>query len=182
MVEKILGRDEQMPAEWPVAGTTGYEFLNTLNGIFVKPEGLDAIEADLLAPHRSVPVRSRSCATQANKQVMQDAVRGRRNALTNHLAAISARHRHARDVRLSELTEMLVEVTACLPVYRTYIHELEVSRTRTAATSSGHSSWRGSARRPNRSPTEAFEFLRSVLLLEPPPYLEERESASGSAS
>ena len=37
VVEKILGRDEPMPGDWPVAGTTGYEFLNALNGVFGAP-------------------------------------------------------------------------------------------------------------------------------------------------
>ncbi len=44
MVEKILGRDERLPEAWPVAGTTGYDFLNAVNGIFVHPEGLERLE------------------------------------------------------------------------------------------------------------------------------------------
>src|SRR5205814_8946192 len=36
VVEKILGRGEPIPEDWPVHGTTGYEFLNTLNGLFVE--------------------------------------------------------------------------------------------------------------------------------------------------
>ena len=35
IVEKILGSDESLPADWPVQGTTGYDFLNLLNGVFV---------------------------------------------------------------------------------------------------------------------------------------------------
>ncbi len=38
-VEKILGSDEPLPVEWPVRGTTGYDFLNLLNGLFVDPKG-----------------------------------------------------------------------------------------------------------------------------------------------
>ena len=34
VVEKILAFDEDLPAEWPVQGSTGYEFLNYVNGIF----------------------------------------------------------------------------------------------------------------------------------------------------
>ena len=35
-VEKILGVDEELPADWPVEGTTGYDYLNVLNGIFLR--------------------------------------------------------------------------------------------------------------------------------------------------
>ena len=35
VVEKILGKDESLPEEWPVQGTTGYDFLNQVNGLFV---------------------------------------------------------------------------------------------------------------------------------------------------
>src|SRR5262249_21345276 len=40
VVEKILGADEPLPPEWPVQGTTGYEFLNLLNGLFLDSRGL----------------------------------------------------------------------------------------------------------------------------------------------
>ena len=44
VVEKILGRDEPLPAAWPVAGTTGYDFLNAVNGVFIDPDGLARLE------------------------------------------------------------------------------------------------------------------------------------------
>jgi (1->4)-alpha-D-glucan 1-alpha-D-glucosylmutase len=39
LAEKILSRDERLPA-WPMAGTTGYDYLNAMNGVFVQPQGL----------------------------------------------------------------------------------------------------------------------------------------------
>ena len=39
VVEKILEPGEQIPVDWPVAGTTGYDFLNRLQGVFIDPEG-----------------------------------------------------------------------------------------------------------------------------------------------
>ena len=44
VVEKILGRDEPLPRDWPVSGTTGYEFLNALNGVFIDRDGLARME------------------------------------------------------------------------------------------------------------------------------------------
>src|SRR6202047_4695572 len=43
-VEKILARTEQLPPDWPAAGTTGYEFLNAVNSFFVDPRGTRRIE------------------------------------------------------------------------------------------------------------------------------------------
>lgn len=40
VVEKILGFDENLPLSWPIAGTTGYDWLNQLNQIYVDPQGL----------------------------------------------------------------------------------------------------------------------------------------------
>lgn len=45
LVEKILGPDETLPADWAVDGTTGYEFLVDLGGLFVDPSGRDGIDA-----------------------------------------------------------------------------------------------------------------------------------------
>ncbi len=45
-VEKILAPEEKLPCGWPVAGTTGYEFLNQLEAIFISPDGFSAIEHD----------------------------------------------------------------------------------------------------------------------------------------
>src|SRR5690606_20035058 len=44
VVEKILLGEEKLPLDWPVEGTTGYEFLNEVNGIFVDPAGLTALK------------------------------------------------------------------------------------------------------------------------------------------
>src|SRR5262249_28314888 len=35
VAEKILSKGEVLPADWAVDGTTGYDFLNAVNGVFV---------------------------------------------------------------------------------------------------------------------------------------------------
>jgi (1->4)-alpha-D-glucan 1-alpha-D-glucosylmutase len=171
VVEKVLGRDETLPPEWPVAGTTGYDFLNTLNGVFVDPAGLDRLEAVYARVTGSYLPFAEQCY-QSNKLVIEELFRGDLMALSHQLGALAAAHRQARDVRLSELTEALVEVTACFPIYRTYIHNSEVAPRdrgyieRTVALARGRTS-------PDRIADAAFQFIRSVLLLQPPPYLED---------
>ena len=104
VVEKILGRDEPLPREWPVRGTTGYDFLNALNGIFVEPGGLAALESSMRAA-RASPLPFAEICYDRNKQVMQQLFAGEVNALGQHLGPLAAQHRQARDVRLSELME-----------------------------------------------------------------------------
>jgi (1->4)-alpha-D-glucan 1-alpha-D-glucosylmutase len=162
-----------LPASWPVSGTTGYDFLNALNGIFIDPEGLARLE-EIYSRRTGVYLPFAELCYASNKHVMKTLFTGDVNALGHHLGRIAALHRHARDIRLSELMELLVEVSACLPVYRTYIHNFEVSdrdrgyiertlalaRQRTSADEIGDA---------------AFAFMRSVLLLEPPAYLEDHK-------
>jgi (1->4)-alpha-D-glucan 1-alpha-D-glucosylmutase len=173
VVEKILGRDEPLPAGWPVAGTTGYEFLNAVNGIFIQPDGLARLE-EIYAHRAGTDLPFAEICYQSNKVVMETLFTGDVNALAHHLGELAARHRHARDIRMAELMELLVEVTACLPVYRTYIHSPEVSAhdrqllERTLALARRRTS-------PERISDAAFEFMRSVLLVDPPYYLEDRK-------
>jgi len=167
-VEKILGRGEPLPADWPVAGTTGYDFLNAVNGVFIHPEGLRKLE-EIYSRYTGNYLPFAELCYASNKQVMETLFKGEVNVLGHHLGRLAAQHRHARDIRLSELMHTLVEVTACLPVYRTYIHSFEITERdrgyieRTLALAE--------RRKPDEISEAAFAFLRSVLLLQPPDYL-----------
>jgi (1->4)-alpha-D-glucan 1-alpha-D-glucosylmutase len=173
VVEKILGRGEELPREWPVDGTTGYDFLNALNGIFIDRDGLVRLE-DIYSRHTGNYLPFAELCYRSSKLVMETLFRGDVNALTHALGALAAPHREGRDIPLSELMQALVEVTACLPVYRTYIHNFEV-----------RPSDRGYIERtldlarrrttPDQIGDPAFAFLRQVLLLSPPYYLEDRK-------
>lgn len=73
-VEKILAPDEELPSSWPVAGTTGYEFLNQLEAIFVSPEGFAEI------------VRQYQDMLRRPVEFEQVAIRGKRRVLRNDLS------------------------------------------------------------------------------------------------
>ena len=174
VVEKILGRDETLPRDWPVQGTTGYEFLNAVNGIFVQPEGLAQLEEIYSRRTGSYLPFSELCYS-ATKQVMERLFTGDVNALAHHLGAIAAQHRQARDIRMRELKDALVEITACLPVYRTYIHTFQISPEDRACIE--HTIGLARSRTSNEQVSDAaFDFLKSVLLLDPPHYLYERKN------
>lgn len=168
VVEKILGRDEPLPRDWPVAGTTGYDFLNAVNGLFVDPNGLSALDKDYHRFTHSDLSYAEVCYTR-NKLVIHQLFAGELAAFTYSLGKLAAQDRHARDLPLPELERAFVEVTACLPVYRTYIQDFTISKRDRA-----YLEWTLNAARRRTSKDEvsdsAFDFLRRVLLLDPQPY------------
>ncbi len=172
VVEKVLGREEDLPPSWPTAGTTGYDFLNALNSIFIEPAGLAKLEEIFGRVTGSHLPFAEQCY-RANKLVIHELFLGDLVALGHRLAALAARHRQARDVPCSELNAALIEVTACLPVYRTYIHDFEIADADRAILEQTLA--RARARTSSEDVCDAaFDFLRAVLLLDPPPYLEDR--------
>jgi len=168
IVEKILGRDEPLPEDWPVAGTTGYDFLNEVNGLFVDATGLSRLVKDF---HRFTGLHlsyADVCYTR-NKQVICQLFAGELASVAHSLARLASQDRHARDVPLPELVRAFVEVTACLPVYRTYIRNFSISNR-----DRSYLEWTLATARRRTSSGEvseaAWDFLRRVLFLDPQPY------------
>jgi (1->4)-alpha-D-glucan 1-alpha-D-glucosylmutase len=178
VVEKILGAQEKLSRDWPVAGTTGYDFLNAVNTLLIQPAGWENLER-IYAQFTGNDVPFAELCYASNKKVMQQLFAGEVQSLSHQLAKLAARHRHARDLPLYEIVQLLVEVTACLPVYRTYIREMDVRpadrKMIEQILALARSRIRGS-----RVSDLALAFLRSVLLLEPPFYApDEREEYLG---
>ncbi len=120
VVEKILGHGERLPGGWPVDGTTGYDFLNALNGVFVdgsQRRALDGIYAAFCGERR----RYRDLVYEAKKQIMRVVLASELNVLALQLSRIAAADRRYRDFSLTALTAALVETIACFPIYRTYV-------------------------------------------------------------
>ena len=126
-VEKILAPRERLPREWPSAGTTGYDFLNALNSVFVDPKGAKCIEEvyDRFVGKKLVYA---DLLYQKKKLVMSTLLGVEMRSLGHQLALLADKDRYARDLSRSDLTQALFETTAHMPVYRTYTRNLEVSR------------------------------------------------------
>jgi (1->4)-alpha-D-glucan 1-alpha-D-glucosylmutase len=123
VVEKILSRGEQLPSDWPVAGTTGYEFAAVVNDLFVdsrNARAFDEIYARFVRERRE-PFSFGELAYRSKKQVLHETMSGDINSLGHQLNRFSERHRHFRDFTLYSLISTLKEVIACFPVYRTYV-------------------------------------------------------------
>ena len=168
VVEKILGGRERLPDDWPVSGTTGYDFLNAVNGLFIDPDGLNSIEeAYARVTRSSIPFADVSYT--GNMLVMDTLFAHEVLSLGHRLAAIAAQDRKARDLPMAELIQLLKVVTACLPVYRTYIRSDEISDQDREFLEKALSLARRRVT-PAEISDAAFAFFRQVLFLDPPDY------------
>ncbi len=118
--EKILNPGEVLPGDWSIDGTTGYDFLNLLNGLFVDSAQAEPFEG-IHAAFIGHPVFFADMANEAKKMIMLVSLASEINALSQRLDRISERNRLYRDFTLISLTYATREILACLPVYRTYV-------------------------------------------------------------
>ncbi len=169
VVEKILGRGEPLPEEWPVHGTTGYEFLNALNGLFVNRNNAKAFDA-IYSRFIRERVNFKELAYRCKKLIMDASMPSEISVLGHQLDRISEQDRRSRDFTLRSLIEAIREVIACFPVYRTYIRDSEVSERDRRYIELAVAR----AKRKNPAVNESiFHFLRDILLLEYPGHADE---------
>jgi len=161
IVEKILSNGEKLPAEWPVCGTTGYDFLNQLNGIFLDPHGCEKLN-DVYESFVGARSRYEDLVYEKKKEVMETLLAVEMRSLGHHLGLLAEQDRYARDLPQADLTRALVETTACLPVYRTYARNFATSSSGRPYVEPALQSAR--RRNPGLGP-QFFDFLGDVLLL-----------------
>ena len=123
VVEKILGAGEHLPCEWPVAGTTGYEFAAVVNNLFVdrrNERALDDIYRRFVRDRRDHGTFA-DLSYRSKKQILHETMSGDINSLGHQLNRFSEHNRHFRDFTLYNLISTIKEIIACFPVYRTYV-------------------------------------------------------------
>ncbi len=120
VVEKILGRNEELSHDWPVHGTTGYEFAAAVNNLFVDARSEPAMDGMY---RRFTRERDRfaDIAYRSKKLILHETLSGDINSLGHQLNRFSEGNRHFRDFTLYNLISTLKEVIACFAVYRTYV-------------------------------------------------------------
>ncbi len=166
VVEKILAHDEFLPREWLTHGTTGYDFLNLLNGLFVDRAGGYALR-DTYARFIGSWKPWSDVLHESKRTILSGSLSAELYTLSHQLDRISEQHRWSRDFTRLSLYRALREVVAAFPVYRTYIRPLhdEVhpeDRRRIMA------AIRAAKRRNPAMSATFFDFIASVLLLEDP--------------
>ncbi len=169
--EKILEEDEVMPDDWPISGTTGYRFLNTVNGIFIRKENKREFD-EMYSQFASGPDNYGNLVIKKKRLVLRSSMSSEINTLGHYLDRISEKDRHTRDFTLNILTRALAEVIACFPVYRTYIDSFTVrERDRKYIKMAIAMAIKSN---PEINPS-VFSFLRDVLLLHIPERLSESD-------
>ena len=120
VLEKITAAYERVPEGWHVHGTTGYRFMNVVNGLFVDGSARALLDRIYQA---FVPeaMAFEEIAYHSRRVIMRTALASELTVLANRLARLAQGNRRTRDFTLNTLRQALVEVVACFPVYRTYI-------------------------------------------------------------
>lgn len=169
VVEKILADFEQLPAAWMVHGTSGYDFSCLVNDLFVD----QSTEADMTAIYHQFIGRQVDFSLLAHdckRLIIKTAMAGEINVLSSQLHHLARQNRYTQDYTLNGLRAALTEIVAFFPVYRTYCTaeaftesdrhyvELAVDQARN---------------RQQAEDTSIYDFIKSVLLLEPAPLGEE---------
>jgi (1->4)-alpha-D-glucan 1-alpha-D-glucosylmutase len=166
IVEKILTGDERLPAGWRTHGTTGYDFIRDLAGLFVDPgaeETFTRLFADLTGRRASFQAESLA----AKQALLDDALSNTATILAARLADLIQQDRRWRDLSEHELRVAVREIVAHLHVYRTYRRlDGAVAPPDRAAIDSA------AARAVRRHPladVEAIGFVRDALTGDYPP-------------
>jgi (1->4)-alpha-D-glucan 1-alpha-D-glucosylmutase len=162
VVEKILEPRESLPPEWPVRGTSGYDFVYSGNQVFICSENEARFTSfyDSLTGHPSDP---ETVVYQSKLNVMRNALSSEVYVLTNLLRHLASSNRRARDFTDDLLETAVRETIACFPVYRTYIdHRGQYSERDRAFIRQAIAR----AKRRNREmDASVFNFLENTLLL-----------------
>ncbi|HKQ68954.1 MAG TPA: malto-oligosyltrehalose synthase, partial [Polyangiaceae bacterium] len=119
VVEKILESGETLPRDWPIAGTTGYEFLNAVTGLFIDPAG-EAPMTDVYQQFAETDARFDEIVYEKKRYILADKFQSEIGRLADLLATCCSADYRFRDTRKDELKAVLHEVIAAFPVYRTY--------------------------------------------------------------
>ncbi len=118
--EKILEPGEFLREEWPLQGTSGYDFLNVVNGLLVDQDGVLRL-GEIYAEFTGDTATFSAVAHDKKLNVEQEALGSDVNRLTNILVNICESHREYRDFTRAEMRRAIREIGACFAVYRTYV-------------------------------------------------------------
>lgn len=125
-VEKILELKEELPSQWQIQGTSGYESLNYINGIFCQLENERKIQS-IYSNFTNLRASYEDLVADKKRLIIERNLAGDVYNLAQKLKGISGRMRQGGDFTAYGLKKALTEVLALFPVYRTYISSSDVS-------------------------------------------------------
>lgn len=127
LVEKILETDERLREDWQVEGTTGYDFLNHVNGLFCKRENAGEF-TKLYTSFTGTKTDYRELLYEKKKMIIEKHLGGDIDNLIRLLKKVSGTDRYGSDITANGLKRALTEVASAFPVYRTYIRNSDISK------------------------------------------------------
>ena len=119
VVEKILSGSETLRDSWPVDGTTGYDFLNELEDLFIDPPGFTSIERSYCRMRRLSDTPFRRIAIDAKIATLDGPLAPDMSRLVELLQPLA--EQSGRIYSPNELRSGITSFIAALPVYRTYV-------------------------------------------------------------
>jgi len=175
VLEKILTGSETLPKDWPVHGTTGYDFASQVTQLLVDSSAETAVTKTF---HRFLghSLQFGHLVYAKKLLVMRLALANDVDVLGNMVDRLSEQNRWYRDFTLEALARAVRETIACFPVYRTYLapgrpvreEDRQVVERAVAA-----------AKRRNPVIEESvFNFVRDILLFRFPENLDEEARAA----
>jgi (1->4)-alpha-D-glucan 1-alpha-D-glucosylmutase len=120
LAEKILQPGESLRPNWPIAGTSGYDFLNMCNGLLIYDEGLKEL-TEIYGNFTGEPLDFECLARSKKMNVEHEALGSDVNRLAQLLVEICENNRDRRDYTRAEIRRAIREVAASFSVYRTYV-------------------------------------------------------------
>lgn len=164
VVEKILGPRESLPTTWACDGTTGYEFLNEVNGLFVDPDHVEEMTA-VYQRFTGLTDTFDQLAYEKKLQILRSLLASELHVLAHRLDRLAQSGWWSRDFTLNGLRHALEEIIACFPVYRSYVAQEAGAADRVTVL-------RAARRARAMSPLlgrEVFNFICDTLILKDPP-------------
>jgi (1->4)-alpha-D-glucan 1-alpha-D-glucosylmutase len=120
VVEKILAHHENLREDWPVQGTTGYEFANAVLGLLIDPAGEEGLTQTYLN-FSGVKQGFDEIVRNSKLRIMKNEMASELNMLAREAARVARSHPKTADFTQNILRRAIREVVACFPVYRTYV-------------------------------------------------------------
>ncbi|MBV8817692.1 MAG: malto-oligosyltrehalose synthase, partial [Acidobacteriaceae bacterium] len=163
VAEKILEPGEKLRRTWPIAGTTGYDFLYRAGSVFVDPGG-EAPLTDFYKEFTGETADEHEVVRSRKRQLLSGSLGSDVNRLTAEFLEVCEGHRCYRDYTRHEIHHALREVIASFPVYRTYV-EAQVGRKTPDDERYVQEAIAESKKHRPDLPADLFDFIGQVLLL-----------------
>ncbi|MBZ5688268.1 MAG: malto-oligosyltrehalose synthase [Acidobacteriia bacterium] len=162
IAEKILTGDERLPEQWPIEGTTGYEFANLVNGLFVDRSAGEKMER-IYRSFTGISSEFADVVYRCKRHILKVVLASELNVLANLLSRIALASRYTCDFTLNSLRSALGEIIASFPVYRTYVNGPEVSEEDRRYVEKAVVAAR---KRSNAADLSVFDFVQHILLID----------------